>query len=116
MASIDPYTFTVPKEKLEQLKQKLSLSTFPDELDEASWDYGSPLSDIKRLAKYWQENFDFRKLESEINELPNFSTPINIDRFGSLNIHFVHQKSDVKNAIPLLFVHGCEEFTGLISL
>lgn len=113
MASIDSYTFTVPEEKLEQLKQKLLHSTFPDELDDANWDYGSPLSDIKRLAKYWQENFDFRKLESEINELPNFSTSITIDRFGSLNIHFVHQKSDVKNAIPLLFVHGCEELTGL---
>lgn len=108
MASIDSYTFTIPEEKLERLKQKLSLTTFPDELDEASWDYGSPLTDVKRLAKYWLEKFEFRKLESEINKLPNFSTPINVDRFGSLDIHFVHQKSDVEKAIPLLFVHGCE--------
>lgn len=114
MASIDSYTFTIPDEKIEQLKQKLLLSTFPDELDEASWDYGSPLSEIKKLAKYWQENFDFGKLQSEINELPNFSTPIKINGFGSLNIHFVHQKSDVENAIPLLFVHGCEAFPGLL--
>lgn len=108
MASIDSYTFTISEEKLERLKQKLSLATFPDELDEASWDYGSPLTDVKRLAKYWQEKFEFGKLESEINKLPNFSTPINVDRFGSLDIHFVHQKSDVEKAIPLLFVHGCE--------
>lgn len=113
MASIDPYTFTVPEEKLELLKQKLSLATFPDELDEASWDYGSPLTEVKRLAKYWQEKFELGKLESEINKLPNFSTSINVDQFGSLNIHFVHQKSHIEKAIPLLFVHGCEKFPRL---
>lgn len=108
MALIAPYTFAIPEEKLEQLKQKLSLATFPDELDEASWNYGSPLVEIKRVAKYWQEKFDLKNLESEINKLPNFNTSINVDGFGSLNIHFVHQKSDVEKAIPLLFVHGCK--------
>lgn len=108
MASIDPYTLAIPEEKVELLKQKLSLATFPDELDEASWDYGSPLTEVERLAKYWQEKFDLRKVESEINKLPNFSTPIDVDRYGSLDIHFVHQKSDVEKAIPLLFVHGCK--------
>lgn len=31
-----------------------------------------------------------------------------IDGFGTLNIHYVHQKSSCSNAIPLLFLHGCE--------
>jgi hypothetical protein len=26
---------------------------------------------------------------------------------GTLNIHYVHQKSAVPDALPLLFVHGC---------
>jgi pimeloyl-ACP methyl ester carboxylesterase len=41
-----------------------------------------------------------------MNKLPNYSTPISVDGFGTLDIHFVYQKSGVKNAIPLLFCHG----------
>jgi hypothetical protein len=41
-----------------------------------------------------------------MNELPNFETTINVDKHGPVDLHFVHQKSDVPGAIPLLFVHG----------
>lgn len=108
MTSINPYIITVSDEKLEKLSQKLSLASFPDELDDAGWDYGAPLADVKRLTQYWIEKFDWRKEESKINELPNFITSIEVDGFGSLDVHFVYQKSEVENAIPLLFVHGCK--------
>ena len=45
-------------------------------------------------------------MEAELNELPQFVTPVQIDGFGSLDIHFVHHQSPIKSAIPLLFVHG----------
>lgn len=41
------YTINVPESKLEELKTKLLTATFPDELTDASWDYGAPLADIK---------------------------------------------------------------------
>lgn len=107
MESINPYTISVPDEKLEKLGQKLSLASFPDELDDAGWDYGAPLADMKRLTQYWIEEFDWRKEEFKINKLPNFMTSIEVDGFGLLDVHFVHHKSKVDNAIPLLFVHGC---------
>ncbi|KAI4180937.1 MAG: hypothetical protein L6R41_006928, partial [Letrouitia leprolyta] len=106
MASIEPFKLSVPDPQLERLSQKLSTTNFPDELDEAGWDYGAPLAEIKRLTKYWQEKYDWRKAEAQINELPNFKTPIDVDGFGTLNIHFVHQKSPIEGAIPLLFAHG----------
>ncbi|KAI4143507.1 MAG: hypothetical protein L6R39_004548, partial [Caloplaca ligustica] len=106
MASIEPFTVSVPDSQLERLSQKLSDANFPDELDEAGWDYGAPLADIKRLTKYWREKYDWRNAEAKINELPNFKTPIEVDGFGSLDIHFVHQKSPIEGAIPLLFAHG----------
>lgn len=107
MASIETFTLAIPDNKLELLSLKLSTASFPDELDEAKWDYGAPLAEIKRLTEYWKDKYDWRKQESEINKLPNFRTSIHVDGFGALDIHFLHQKSDVENAIPLLFVHGC---------
>ena len=38
--------------------------------------------------------------------LPNFHQPVSVDGFPELDIHFVHQKSQSLDAIPLLFVHG----------
>ena len=107
MASIEPYTISVPEEQRQQLNKKLEATTFPDELDQAEWDYGAPLADVKRLGTYWQEKFDWGKQEAKLNELPNFRTAIQVDGFEPLDIHFVYQKSNVEGAIPLLFSHGC---------
>jgi hypothetical protein len=30
-----------------------------------------------------------------------------VEGFGALSIHYVHQRSKIQGAIPLLFVHGC---------
>jgi pimeloyl-ACP methyl ester carboxylesterase len=30
-----------------------------------------------------------------------------VDGFGTLNVHYVHKRSALETAIPLLFVHGC---------
>lgn len=106
MESINSYNISVSDEKLEKLAQKLSLTSFPDELDDAGWDHGAPLADVKRLTQYWIKNFSWRVQESKINELPNYMTSIEVDGFGSLDVHFIHRKSKVAAAIPLLFVHG----------
>ncbi|KAI0823206.1 alpha/beta-hydrolase [Trametes gibbosa] len=100
------FTVAVPDADLELLHKKLDLARLPDELEGAEWNYGVPLADIKRLVAYWKDSFDWRKAEAEINKLPMFTRDIEVDGFGTLNIHYVHQKSEVKNAIPLLFVHG----------
>ncbi|KAI0770429.1 alpha/beta-hydrolase [Fomes fomentarius] len=101
-----PFKLTVPDSDLELLHKKLELVRFPDELEDAGWNYGAPLVDIKRLVAYWKDTFDWRKAEARINELPMFTRDIDITSFGTLNIHYIHQKSEVQNAIPLLFVHG----------
>ena len=104
---MESYRISVPDSKLATLAQKLSTTSFPDELDGAGWDYGAPLADIKRLTEYWRDSYDWRKQESELNKLPQFHTDIHIDGFETLDIHFVYQKSEVEGAIPLLFSHGC---------
>ncbi len=111
MAGATPYEINVPDGRLRKLRAKLEVAEFPDELDGAGWNYGAPLADVKRLTAYWKDQFDWKKQEKGINKLPNFQTKVNVDGFDALNVHFVHQKSDVSNAIPLLFVHGCKEST-----
>lgn len=108
--SEQPFKIQISDDQLELLQKKLALTVLPDELEDAGRDYGVPLGDIKRLLARWQSGYDWRKYEKELNdELPwQFQRDISVDNFGSLNIHYVHKKSEVANAIPLLFIHGCE--------
>ncbi|ORY69756.1 microsomal epoxide hydrolase [Pseudomassariella vexata] len=106
MSDIKPYTISIESAKLADLQIRLSLVRFPDELDHADWDMGAPLTDIKRISRYWQDDFDWRIVEKELNKLPHFVTNIQCDGFDPLAIHFIHQPSPVKGAIPLLFIHG----------
>ncbi|CCL99280.1 uncharacterized protein FIBRA_01295 [Fibroporia radiculosa] len=104
--SESPFTLAVPDTELEFLRKKLELTRFPDELDGAEWKYGPPLEDMRRLVARWKDGYDWRKAEAEINKIPQFTRDIEVDGFGSLNIHYVHQQSRVTGAVPLLFIHG----------
>ncbi|KAF8900220.1 alpha/beta-hydrolase [Mucidula mucida] len=107
MSSEKVFQISVPDDKIDLLRRKLELCVFPDELEDAGSDYGAPLADIRRLVDYWKTGFDWRAQEAAINaELPQFTRDLNVDGFGTLNIHYVHQKSKAVDAIPLLFVHG----------
>ena len=107
MADIKPFTISIPDSELDDLKTRLSLARFPhDELEDAGWDYGSPLPDVKRLTSYWKDKFDWRKTEATLNKLPQYRSSIQCAGFEPLQTHFIHQPSNRPNAIPLLFVHG----------
>ncbi|KFY27436.1 hypothetical protein V491_00920 [Pseudogymnoascus sp. VKM F-3775] len=106
MATPTPFQINVSDSSIKSLNDKLSLATFPDELTDANWELGAPLSHVQRLSEYWRHGFDWRTQEAKLNQLPQFTTKIAAERFGELDIHFVHQESKVDGAIPLLFVHG----------
>lgn len=110
MSSITPFKINVPEERLQRLHQKLALTDLPDEISDLDpdelWSRGAPLADVKRLTAYWQDGFDWRKTEESLNKFPQYTADIELDGFGSHEIHFVHQRSNVAGAIPLLFLHG----------
>ncbi|KAH9035738.1 alpha/beta-hydrolase [Lactarius pseudohatsudake] len=106
MTSEQPFKIAVPDDALALLKRKLDDTRLPDEVDAAEWAYGAPLADIKRLVSRWKDGYDWRTHERKLNALPMFTRTIAVDGFGELDVHYVHQRSATKGAIPLLFVHG----------
>lgn len=106
METIRPFRIEVPSSEVEYLKQRLRSSRIPHLFD-AGWEYGPPVEDIKRISKYWAEEFSWQSFEERLNELPNYEAAIAVDGFDPCQVHFIHQRSDSPDAIPLLFVHGC---------
>ncbi|KAJ3565238.1 hypothetical protein NPX13_g7578 [Xylaria arbuscula] len=105
MANIRPFRIEVPSSEVEGLKQRLLTSRIP-ELFEAGWEYGPPVEDIKRIAKYWAEEFSWPSFEKRLNDLPHYEATIAVSGFDPCQVHFIHQRSESPDAIPLLFVHG----------
>jgi len=113
-----PFQINVSDTQLSLLRQKLALTTLPDEIENVGWEYGAPLADIQRLINRWKNGYDWKKEEAKLNaELPQFTNDIDVEGFGTLNIHYVYKKSEVETAIPLLFLHGCMYLIfGLLNL
>lgn len=106
------FKISVPEDDIAFLKRRLELTRFPDELEGSDWKYGVPLADVQRLVAHWKDGYDWRKHEKELNdELPQFTVDIGVEGFETLNIHFIHKRSETANAVPLLFVHGCKQNT-----
>ncbi|KAI1803099.1 epoxide hydrolase 1 [Daldinia bambusicola] len=107
--AIEPFRIAVPDQAIETLKAKLALATFPRETTFSNDNnYGAQLDDIKRLATAWRDTFNWREAEAKLNDaLPQFTTRIAVDGHeDDLKVHFVHARSERKDAIPLLFCHG----------
>lgn len=111
MSKITPFNIDVPDAQLDQLRHKLSQTTFPDEIDAVGWDMGVPLEEIKRLTNAWREKFDWRAQERKLNQqFQQFTITTSVAGFGELEIHYLHHRSGNPNAIPLLFIHGCKSY------
>src|SRR3954451_3323255 len=99
--AIVPFKINVPDAVLRDLKERLARTRFPDQLQNVGWDYGTDPAYLKPLVEYWRDRFDWRAQEKKLNEFDQFTTTID-----GLKIHFIHQKSRVPNAMPLVLTHG----------
>jgi epoxide hydrolase len=112
--AIEPFQINVGDAVLRDLKERLARTRFPDQIEGTGWDYGVDPGYLKGLIAHWRDKYDWRAQEKKLNELPQFVTEID-----GLSIHFIHQRSKEKNALPLVIVHGwpgsCYEFHKVIG-
>jgi len=98
---MESFSIHVPDSVLEDLKERLARTRFPDQLEGAGWDYGTELSYLRELVSYWREKYDWRAHERALNRFDHWKT-----RVRDLEIHTIHQRSPEKDAFPLLITHG----------
>jgi pimeloyl-ACP methyl ester carboxylesterase len=99
--SIKPFSFHASDEDLADLKRRIAATRWPGRELVNDATQGVQLATLQKLAAYWLNHHDWRKVEARINSYPNFVT--NID---GVDIHFIHVKSKHPNAMPLIVTHG----------
>jgi pimeloyl-ACP methyl ester carboxylesterase len=103
MASEDirPFHVEVPAEVLDDLRDRLARTRWPDQIRGSGWGYGTNLEYLQELCTYWRNDFDWRAQEERFNRWPHYLTEID-----GQQIHFIHARSDKPNALPLIVSHG----------
>lgn len=99
---IQPFHIHVPETDLSDLRDRLILTRWPDEIEGSAWGYGSNLAYTKELIEYWISDFDWRTQETALNSLSNFRVEVD----DGMSIHFIHEKGVGPNPMPLIITHG----------
>ena len=99
--AVRPFQFKASDEALAALRRRIAATKWPSRELVTDASQGVQLATMRELARYWQQDYDWRKFEAGLNALPQFTT--NID---GLDIHFIHVRSKQENALPLIVTHG----------
>ena len=96
-----PFEISVDDAVLDDLRERLAQTRWPDEIPGAGWDYGSNLDYIKELVEYWRTGFDWRAQEKKLNSFSHYKSQVD-----GLDIHFILERGQGPNPMPLVITHG----------
>ncbi len=96
-----PFTIDVDEAALVDLRQRLSLARWPDDIRGGAWVDGVPADVLRRFVDHWRDRFDWRASERRINRLPQFLMEVR-----GLKVHFLHVKGVDADSRPLVLTHG----------
>jgi pimeloyl-ACP methyl ester carboxylesterase len=99
--AIRPFTIETPEAELEDLRARIAATRWPEKETVEDQSQGVRLETMQKLARYWLNDYDWRKCEARLNALPQFIT-----RIDGLDIHFIHVRSKHEDALPLIVTHG----------
>jgi pimeloyl-ACP methyl ester carboxylesterase len=98
---IKPFHVEIPQEQIDDLRRRIAATRWPTKELVEDREQGVQLATLQALARYWETDYDWRKVEAELNALPQFTTEID-----GVEIHFIHVKSEHEGAMPLIMTHG----------
>ncbi|BCJ47908.1 hydrolase [Actinoplanes ianthinogenes] len=101
VTEVRPYRVAVPEPELDELRDRLRRTRWPEPETGAGWAQGIPLSVVRELCEHWAGEYDWRAAEARLNAYRQFL--IFVD---DLPIHVVHARSGRPGALPLILTHG----------
>lgn len=99
--AIRPFTIDVPAAVLDDLRQRLHHTRWPEAAPVDGWQQGVPLAWLQAICAHWADGYDWPARQARLNRHPQFVTTID-----GLDIHFIHIRSPHPGALPLLLTHG----------
>ncbi len=101
MTDIKPFKVDVADADIALLRDRLGVTRWPDAETPDDWSQGVPLRYAQEFCRYWAEEYDWPTRQARLNEFSQFMTTLH-----DLPIHFIHVRSPVESARPIILTHG----------
>ncbi len=95
------FRIDVPDSVLQDLRERLKRTRWPDAIPDTGWEYGADVSYIQELCSYWADGYDWRRHEAELNRYPQYVATVD-----GVDIHFWHVRGKGPRPLPLMLIHG----------
>lgn len=99
--AIRPFHVHISQAVISDLRKRIAATRWPDMETVADQSQGVKLAKLKKLVNYWGTSYNWRKIETRLNALPQFITKID-----GVDIHFIQVRSHQPNAMPMIITHG----------
>ncbi len=96
-----PFAIDVPQPTLDDLRNRLARTRWPEPLPGSGWDLGVDVRYLRELCAYWADGYDWRAQEARLNAIPGFRCEVD-----AVDLHLWHVRGVGPAPIPLLLVHG----------
>lgn len=113
------FRIEVPESDLEDLRERLRRTRWPEPATVGGWGQGVPLDYLRDLTDHWANHYDWRRCEARLNALAQFRTVLDGGGDDGVDVHLLHVRSRHPAAMPLLLTHGWPgsvvEFLGVLD-
>src|SRR5579862_4417787 len=74
--AVHPFHVNFSDAELAEMRRRISATRWPDRETVTDQSQGPQLATLRKLARYWVTEYDWREVEARLNALPNFTTMI----------------------------------------
>jgi len=99
--AIEPFSIPYSQAAVDDLRERLARTRWPDEIPGSGWEYGFDLMSLKEICECWRKDFDWKAQVARMSEFEHFRYVAD-----GVGIHFIHSRGKGPAPIPLILTHG----------
>ncbi|MHA6694940.1 epoxide hydrolase family protein [Homoserinimonas sp. A520] len=92
---------SVHQRDVDELQNRIFTTKWPQSWPVEPWTAGSDVEEVRRLADYWGDGYDWRVHEAQINALPSY-----VAEFEGQKVHFLRFDAEDQDAPAVVLTNG----------
>lgn len=98
---LQPFSIPFSQSALDDLRNRLGRTRWPDQLHGSGWEYGFDLGFLQDICRYWKDQFDWKAQVDRMAAFHHYRYTSN-----DIGIHFIYERGKGPAPIPLILTHG----------
>ncbi len=98
---ITPFAIPFSQAAVDDLRDRLARTRWPDEIPGAAWEYGFDLESLQKICEYWRKGFDWKAQIARMAQFEHFRFTVQ-----DTGVHFIHARGNGPAPLPLVLTHG----------